>query len=183
MSIPCDHPLDERLPVVGDALIAGLRVLAEDLHVRAVSSGSVMTLTSTRCFIVTRAVRHLRGLRAIAQAPNVVAIDASIAAASMSPTAIDRHALGAVPGVVERAQTRDGRVADDVGLADRQAVGVARPIEEDRDLLVADARAGAEPAAPLFDDDAALLFHFRRIERQAAGEIRERRQALATTSP
>ena len=77
-----------------------------------------------------------------------------------------------------RAAARRGRVADDLGLADRQALGVARLVEEDRQLLVADARAGAEPAAPLLDDDAAFLVDFLRIERQPAGEVGQRRQPL-----
>ena len=59
---------------------------------------------------------------------------------------------------------------------------VARVVEEDGDLLVADARRRAEAAAPLLDDDAALLVDLVGIERQAAGEIGERREPFATIS-
>ena len=54
--------------------------------------------------------------------------------------------------------------------------GVPRVVEDDRDLLVTDARAGAEPAAPLLDDDAAFFLDFGRVQVQAAGEIGQRRE-------
>ena len=88
----------------------------------------------------------------------------------------DGHAIGAVPCVVERAQPRGGRVAEDVGLADRQPLGVPRSIEEHGELLVADTRPGAQAAAPLLDDHAPFLVDFGGVERQPAGEIGHRRQ-------
>ena len=84
--------------------------------------------------------------------------------------------LRAIPRVVVGAQPGRRRRSQDVGLADGQPVGVPRVVEDDRDLLVADPRAGAEPAAPLLDDDAAFLVDFGRVEVQAAGEVGERRQ-------
>ena len=90
----------------------------------------------------------------------------------------DRNVIGPVPRVVERAQPRRRCVADDVRFADRQALGIPRAIEQDGELLVADARPGAQAAAPFLDDDAAFLVDFGRVERQAAREVGHRRQPL-----
>ena len=45
------------------------------------------------------------------------------------------------------------------------------------DLRLLHARAGAEPAAPLLDHDAALLVHFARVQRDAAGKVAQRVEA------
>ena len=90
----------------------------------------------------------------------------------------DRHVRRAIKGVVERAQARGREGPQDLGLADRQPIGVTRVIEEDRDLFVADPRSGAEAAAPFLDDDAALLVDLEGIQRQSAGEVGECGQAL-----
>ena len=88
----------------------------------------------------------------------------------------DGHAIGPVPGVVERPQPGGRRRANDLGLADRQSFRIPRLVEEDRKLLVANPRARAKSAAPFLDDDAALLVDFLRGEREAAREICERGQ-------
>ena len=90
----------------------------------------------------------------------------------------DRHVVRPVPRVVEGAKALRRRVADDVGLADRQPLRVLRPIKEDRELLVADARARAEAEPPLLDDDRPLLVDLFLAERQPAGIVGERREPL-----
>ena len=90
----------------------------------------------------------------------------------------DRHAFRPIPGVVVGAQPRHRRGADDLGLADRQPLGVARLRVEDRNLLVADSRSRAEAAAPLFDHHAALLLDLGRIQREPAGKVGERGQSV-----
>ncbi len=89
-----------------------------------------------------------------------------------------RHSFRSIPGVVKGAQPRDRCVADDVWFANRQPLRIARLIEQNRKLLVAHARTGAETAAPLFDDHAAFLVHFDRRQRQPAGKVSERGQRL-----
>ena len=90
----------------------------------------------------------------------------------------DRHAIGPVPLGVERPQLRRTKRLQDLGLADRQPLGVLRLGEQHRDLLVAQPRSGAEPAPPFLDDDAALLVDLFRIERHPAGKIGQRLHAL-----
>ena len=46
---------------------------------------------------------------------------------------------------------------DDLQFPDRQALGVARALKEDRELLVADPGAGTTAQSPLLDDHAAFL--------------------------
>ena len=80
----------------------------------------------------------------------------------------DRHPLRAIPRVVKRPQSLDGGRAHDLRFPDRQAIRVVRLEEEHWELPVANARARAEPATPLFDHDAALFFDFLRNEALAA---------------
>ena len=86
----------------------------------------------------------------------------------------DRHAIGPIPRVVERTKPRGRRRPQDFRFADRQPLGVPRAVEHQRQLFVLDALPGAEPPAPFFDDDAALLVDLVGIERQAAGEVGQR---------
>jgi hypothetical protein len=86
--------------------------------------------------------------------------------------------LGTVPGVVEGAQSRDRRVADDVRLADRESFGVARVVEQHRELLVADARSGTQSAAPFFDHHTPFLVDLFLRQGQPAREVGERGQPL-----
>ena len=83
----------------------------------------------------------------------------------------DGDALGAIPGVVEVAQSLHGGRAQDVRLADGRAVGIARLVVEHRRLLVAHAAGGTQPAAPFLDDDTAFLVHLLGVERQPAREV------------
>ena len=88
-----------------------------------------------------------------------------------------RHLIGAIPLLVERHQPLARRVLENFGQADRQALRVARALEDHRQLLVGQPRARAEAAAPFFEDDAAFLFDFGRQERNAGGEILQHRHA------
>ncbi len=55
--------------------------------------------------------------------------------------------------------------------ADREALGVARALEQDRELLVLHPGARAAPPAPLLDHDAALLVDLLALEGDAAGPV------------
>src|SRR5262249_14733239 len=90
----------------------------------------------------------------------------------------DRHSFRTVPRVVERAETGHRRAADDFGLPNWESGRVPRVIEDDRNLLVANARTGAKSTAPFLDHHAPLFVHFLRVEREAAGEVGERRQTF-----
>ena len=50
----------------------------------------------------------------------------------------DRHLIGPIPGVVKGAEPRGGRAPEDLGLTDRQALGIAGLVVQDGELLVAD---------------------------------------------
>ena len=142
-----------------------------------VISGSVATLTSDSRAAAPRVRRRCRG-GAVPQ-PAERRADGLFERLRIDVAdGDDRHPLRPVPGVVERAEPRRRRAADDVGLADRQPVGVARPVVEHGQLLLLDARAGAEAAAPFLDDHAALLVDLFRIEREAAGEVGQRGEPL-----
>ena len=88
----------------------------------------------------------------------------------------DRHAIRRVPIVIQRAQPLVGRLLDDLGQTDRQAVGVARTVVDHRDLLAAHALAGALAAAPLLEHDAAFLVDFLVAQRGATREIGQHRE-------
>ena len=85
----------------------------------------------------------------------------------------DRHQVGPVPVVVEAPQGLVGRVLEDLAVADRQPLGVARAVEEDGELLVAHARLGAAAESPLLDHDAALLVDLLVLEGDAVGPVLE----------
>ena len=55
-------------------------------------------------------------------------------------------------------------------------------MKQDRELLVANPGSGAEPAAPLFDNDAAFFVDLLLSERQPTGEIGNAVSPFATTS-
>ena len=97
----------------------------------------------------------------------------SASATGMSPTTTTAMLIGAIPLLVEGEQPLARRVLQDFRQADRQPVGIARALEDDRQLLVGEARSGAEPAAPFLEDDAALLFDLR----PAAATCRRRSRA------
>jgi hypothetical protein len=69
-------------------------------------------------------------------------------------------------------------IADDLRKADREAVGVSRSLEQNRELLVADAGFGAQSAAPLFQNDAALLDDVGGVEECARRPVFEDLEAL-----
>ena len=84
-----------------------------------------------------------------------------------------RHQVGPVPVAVELLQALGREGADAVGRPDRQAIGVARSLEQHRHLLLQHAGVGAEAEAPLFQDDAALLVDLVGLERDAGGPVLE----------
>ena len=85
-----------------------------------------------------------------------------------------RHAVRRVPIVIEVAQARRRPVLDDLGLADRQPVGVMRAVIEHRHLLAEDAVLGALPEPPFLEHDTALLLDLAIAERRPAREVRQR---------
>ena len=89
----------------------------------------------------------------------------------------ERHAVGTVPACVKCAERCEREALEDVRLADRQPLGVLRSVVEHRDLLIAKARGGPEPAPPLLDHDSPLLLDLLRIEGEAAADIRQRLQS------
>ena len=66
----------------------------------------------------------------------------------------------------------------DLRRADRHPLGVARALEQDRELLVLHARARAAAQPPLLDDDAALLVDLLRVERQVVRPVLEDEERL-----
>ena len=90
----------------------------------------------------------------------------------------DGHAVRAIPGLVEVLQARGGEAAQDLGRADRDALGVARLVVEDRRLLLEDAPRRALAQPPLLDHHAAFLVDLLRVERHAAGKVGQREQPL-----
>ena len=87
------------------------------------------------------------------------------------------HAIGAIPLLVEREQAFARRLLEHFRQSDRQPLGIARALEDHRQLLVGEARSGAEPAAPLLEDDAAFLLDLGRQQRDAGGEIAQHEHA------
>ena len=87
-----------------------------------------------------------------------------------------RHQVGPVPVRVELLQPVVIDVLDDLRLADRQPLGVARALEQHGKLRVLDPRVGAEPEPPLLEDDAALLVDLGRIERDVVRPVLEDEQ-------
>ncbi len=87
-----------------------------------------------------------------------------------------RHQVGAIPVGVELLQAIVGERANDLWLADRQTLGVARILEQDRQLRVEDPRVGAEAGAPLLEDDATLLVDLGRLERHGVRPVLEDQQ-------
>ncbi len=83
----------------------------------------------------------------------------------------DRHQVGSIPVGVELLQAIVRKRADDLGLADRQALGVARVLEQHGQLHVQHPRAWPEPRAPLLQDDAALLVDLLGIERDGVRPV------------
>ena len=86
--------------------------------------------------------------------------------------------IRAVPLLVEGDEALARRGPQDFGQANRQAIRIARPLEDDRQLLVGEPRARAQPAAPLFEHDAALFFDLRGQQRHAGREVVEHQHAL-----
>ena len=83
----------------------------------------------------------------------------------------DGHEIGPVPHVVEARQILVREVLQHLHGPDREAVGIARAPEHDRELLVEDARAGPTTSPPLFDHDPPLLVDLLRIEAQQVGPV------------
>ena len=86
------------------------------------------------------------------------------------------HQIRPVPISVELLQAVVIDVTDDLRLADRQSIGVARAFEQQRKLRVVDSLAGAKPEAPLLEDDAALLIDLAGLERDVVREVFEDEQ-------
>ena len=173
-----DRPRDQVAAVIGDLGLTLARPLPDDLHVRLRDLG-VGHHAHQRLLME----RHLaigdrrRGSAILQRGEQFLDRLLDLLLVNVADDD-DRLPFRPVPGVVERAQPRHRGVADDLRFADRQPLGVARVVEEHRELLVADARSGAQPAAPLLDDDAAFLVHFLLRERQSAGKVGERGQAF-----
>ncbi len=67
-----------------------------------------------------------------------------------------RHQVRPVPVPVEPAERVVLERAEHLHRPDREPVGVARALEQDRELLVPDPRVGAPAQTPLLDDDVPL---------------------------
>ncbi len=93
----------------------------------------------------------------------------------------DRHQVGPIPVRVELRQPIVLEALEDLLLADRKPLGVARALEQHRQLLVEHARARAAAEAPLLDDDAALLVDLGRIERDVAAPSPRGSRTLCAT--
>ncbi len=87
-----------------------------------------------------------------------------------------RHQVRAVPVAVEARQLLALRVLDDLGLADRRPIRVARSFELHAPDLVLRALAGAEVHPPFRQDDAALAVDAALIERGALRPVLEDEQ-------
>ena len=171
--------LQQPAPVVGDALLAFVaRPLAQELHARACQLGirrhvDEQLLVQWNSPIGLRCLRRTRGQRSEQHSYALLYLGrVDVADDDQS------HELRPIPGVVEGTQTGGGGVAKHLRFANWQPLGVARTVEQHRKLLVPDSGPGAETAAPFLDDHASFLVDFGRIERQAAGEVGHRRQAL-----
>ena len=91
----------------------------------------------------------------------------------------DGHEVRAVPVGVEPGHRARLERLERPLVADGKPLGVARALEEDRELLVRHARVGATAQSPFLDDDTALLFDLRRIQRDPARPVLEDVECLA----
>ena len=83
----------------------------------------------------------------------------------------DRLEVGPIPVAVEPRDLAVREAFEHLHRADRDALGVPRALEQDRELLVLHPGARAAPPAPLLDHDAALLVDLLAVERDAAGPV------------
>ena len=171
--------LDERLAIAADGLVVlGLALERRPTPTSPALPGSVDMLISVSLCAGTLVSTVAGGALRRGNAAEVLAAPVfSASATGMSPTTTTAMLIGAIPLLVEREQPLARRVLQDLGQADRQALGVARALEDHRQLLVGQARAGAEPAAPFLEDDAAFLFDFGGQQRDAGGEILQHQHA------
>jgi hypothetical protein len=89
-----------------------------------------------------------------------------------------RHQIWAIPIFVIAHERVDRRFVDDLGKADRDAIRVARALEQDLRVLVEQPHAGAAAESPFFFDDAALLRDLLRIVRDVAGPVAQDVESL-----
>ena len=82
-----------------------------------------------------------------------------------------RHQVRTIPIRVELPQPGGGDLLNDLRTADGRSVGIARALQQDRQLRVTQPRCGTQTLPPLFEDDAALPVHGGRLERDVAGPI------------
>ena len=171
-----EEPLDDVAPVVAHQRVAVARALPDQLHARARQLG-IRGHAEPQILVERHRAVGLRRGRAsrLDRLEELLQKRLDLRRVDVAD-GHERHLPGPVPGVVEGAQPFGRRRAQDVRFANRHPLRVPRLVEEDGQLLVADARPRAEAPAPLFDDDPALLVDLVRIQRQAAGEVGERRQ-------
>ena len=93
-----------------------------------------------------------------------------------------RHQIGPIPVGVELLQAIVGERANDLRLADGQALGVAGILQQHRQLRVEDPGVGAETRAPLLEDDATLLVDLGRFERHGVRPVLEDQQGPSMTA-
>ena len=77
--------------------------------------------------------------------------------------------VGAIPVVVETGDDGTLESADDLLQADRQTVGILRALQHDGPSGLAQTLLGAQTAAPLLEDDAALVLNLVVVEEELAG--------------
>ena len=88
----------------------------------------------------------------------------------------DGHQIGPVPICVELLHPLVADVLNNVGAADGLPLRIARALEQDGELRILYALAGAQPEPPFFQDDAPLLVDLDRIEGHVAREVFEDEQ-------
>ena len=85
----------------------------------------------------------------------------------------DPHQVRPVPIGVKLLQPVRLRILNDLHLADREPLRVARSFQDDGELFVADAGGRAQSETPFFSDDATLLLDLHRIERHVLRPVLE----------
>ena len=85
----------------------------------------------------------------------------------------DGHQVGPVPVAVITPHRVVGEALQALFGTDRQPDRVLRPPEQNRELDLVDAGSGAEPQAPLLDDDPTLLVDLLALERHRTGPVLE----------
>ena len=167
------EPFDQTATEVGDRAARGGRLLVQHADLAPLRLGVGRDRDERRMIDRDFGRDAGTGLRGPGQSPELIADRRFDLGAVEITDRDDGHQVRAVPVLVEAAQPLGRGRLEDLGLPDRQPLRVERPLEQDRELLILNARLRPAPAPPFLDHDAALLVHLFRVEEHALSPVRE----------